>query len=274
MSGQVVYKMTGSGNDFVFVDGRFTRPVDWSAEWIRAVCDRRTGVGADGLVVVEPGTRPAAVRMTYFNRDGSPAPMCGNAALCATRFAAQRELAPGGGMELETEAGIYRTRCLPGQEPLAELDLGDISQSSQAQVALVPGESAARLATVGVPHLVVVVEDVGEVNVLERGRLLRHDPALGPKGANINFVSHGATGWEMRTYERGVEGETLACGTGAVATAAVLRDLGSADVPWSVRTASGCTLVVKGCAEADGLRRVQLVGEGRLVFRAVLGELR
>jgi len=273
MSGHVVHKMTGSGNDFVFVDGRIDGPENWSADRIRAVCDRRTGVGADGLVIVESGTQPGAVRMTYFNRDGSRAPMCGNAALCATRFAAVQELASPDGMELVTEAGRYRTRCLPGSESIAEIELGDISKSREVTLTLAAGEMAARLAVVGVPHLVVVVDDVCRVPLIERGRSLRQDPALGPDGANVNFVSRGPGGWAMRTYERGVEDETLACGTGAVAAAAVLAELGSAEVPWTVGTASGRQLIVTGCAGPGGLTSVCLVGEGRVVFRALLANL-
>ncbi|OGU07816.1 MAG: diaminopimelate epimerase [Gemmatimonadetes bacterium RBG_16_66_8] len=262
--------MTGSGNDFVFIDGRFVDATGWSADQVQSLCDRRTGVGADGLVIVRPGSAPDTVRMTYFNRDGSPAPMCGNAALCATRFAAVHEMANPGGMILETDAGTYRTRCLPGPSPLAELDIGDLSGTRPAGVALVPGEEHARLAMVGVPHLVVVVDDVASVPVVVRGRVLRFDPALGVGGANVNFVGQTSSGWRMRTYERGVEDETLACGTGAVAAAATLHELGLADVPWSVRTASGRILTVSGTASAHGVTSVRLAGECRLVFRAVL----
>jgi diaminopimelate epimerase len=279
MNGLVAYKMTGSGNDFVFVDGRFADLSIWTEACVRAVCDRRTGVGADGFVLVTPGSQAGAVKMTYFNRDGSPAPMCGNAALCATRFAGGLELAPPDGMILETEAGAYRTRCLPGPGERAELQLGDIRAAQPVDVRLASGEKVARLASVGVPHLVVVVEDLESVRIDERGRALRSDPALGLGGANVNFVARPrcadsvASTWAMRTYERGVEGETLACGTGAVAAALVLSELGSAGIPLDVRTASGCLLSVAGVADGNGLRDVRLSGEGRLIFRATLGEL-
>jgi diaminopimelate epimerase len=273
MIGQVVHKMTGSGNDFVFIDGRFAEPRAWTPDLVRAVCDRRSGVGGDGLVVVEPCEGHAGVRMTYFNRDGSRAPMCGNAALCATRFAASQELAPAEGMVLETEAGTYRARCVPGTESLAELELGDVSSSRAVEVRLSDGESVARLAIVGVPHLVVLVPDVDVVRLPERGASLRHDQALGPGGANVNFFSCGPEGWAMRTYERGVEDETLACGTGAVAGATVLSELKAVGLPWTVRTRSGCNLVVNGVAGICGLKSVRLVGEGRLVFRGALGNL-
>jgi diaminopimelate epimerase len=280
MIGLVAHKMTGSGNDFVFVDGRFASLGVWSQERIRAVCDRRSGVGADGFVLVEPGSKPGAVRMIYFNRDGSRAPMCGNGALCAARFAGSLELAPADGMTLETEAGSYRARCLPGPGERAEIELGDVPPTREVPVKLAGPEKAARLATVGVPHLVVVVDDVKAVPVTERGRALRFDPALGEDGANVNFVGPaGSDGpapspnWAMRTYERGVEDETLACGTGAVAVALVLHELRSATVPIDIRTASGCVLSVQASLEGQGLKGVRLHGEARLVFRAALGDI-
>lgn len=303
MTGAVVYKMSGSGNDFVFVDGRTSPLSAWPAERIRAVCDRHAGVGADGLVVVEPGSAPDAVRFHFFNNDGGRAAMCGNGALCATRLAAYLELARPDSMALETDAGVYRSRCLPGDGERAELRLGDVMEFTQPDVRLQAGEREARLVQVGVPHLVVLVEEVQALPLLERGRALRFDPALGPAGANVNFVgptgvvelatppdSHpphasarsaasspsageGRGGWEMRTYERGVEGETLACGTGAVAAASVLSLSGRATLPLQLRTASGKVLGVSGTLTGSGVRDVSLAGEGRMVFRAILGDL-
>jgi len=276
MIGSIVYKMSGSGNDFVFVDGRVSRAADWPPERIRAVCDRHSGVGADGFVVVEPGSRPDAVRFHFFNNDGGRAAMCGNGALCATRIAAYLELANPGGMTLETDAGAYQSRCLEGAGERAELALGDLSAFSEPAVRAASGESVARLAKVGVPHLVVLVDDVAAVPIKERGRALRFDPALAPDGANVNFVSPGSPGgpaWAMRTYERGVEAETLACGTGAVAVAGTLALLGRASLPLEIRTASGRILCVSGNLKAGALRQAKLVGEGRLVFRSVLGDL-
>ncbi len=109
--GLPVYKMTGSGNDFVMVDGRVSTPEDWVAADIRAACARGTGVGADGVVFVLAGSAPGAVRMVYFNSDGSHAAMCGNAALCCTHLAAHLGVAPADGMRLETDAGVYESRC-------------------------------------------------------------------------------------------------------------------------------------------------------------------
>lgn len=277
MIGSIIYKMSGSGNDFVFVDGRVARVTDWPPERIRAVCDRHSGVGADGFVVVEPGSRPDAVRFHFFNNDGGRAAMCGNGALCATRIAAYLELARPGGMTLETDAGAYQSRCLEGEGERAELALGDVAAFSEPAVRVARGEQATRLAKVGVPHLVVLVDDVAAVPLMERGRALRFDPALAPDGANVNFVSPAGSGdpaWAMRTYERGVEAETLACGTGAVAVAGTLALMGRASLPLELRTASGRVLCVSGSLKGGGVREAKLVGEGRLVFRSVLGDLR
>ncbi len=111
----VFHKMTGSGNDFVMIDGRTSNPADWSSDRIARICDRRNGIGADGLVFVTP-EGPDTVRMTYFNSDGSPAPMCGNAALCSTRLAARLEMTSPDGMTLVTDAATFSTRCVgPGE---------------------------------------------------------------------------------------------------------------------------------------------------------------
>jgi diaminopimelate epimerase len=178
--GTAIYKMTGSGNDFVMVDGRHTTPAEWSVEDIRAVCARGSGVGADGLVFVGPGGGPDVVRMIYFNSDGSRAAMCGNAALCSTRLAARLGLAHPQRVILETDAATYESRCTPEGEG-AELHLVPVRTPAPVPgVAKAPGERQVALGMVGVPHLVVLVEDVERVDVVTRGRVLRSDPALGP----------------------------------------------------------------------------------------------
>ncbi|MDZ4863909.1 MAG: diaminopimelate epimerase, partial [Gemmatimonadota bacterium] len=199
MSQQSFYKMTGSGNDFVMLDGRSTRAAEWPAQRIRDVCDRRFGIGADGLVILTPESGDR-VRMDFWNCDGSRASMCGNAALCSTRLSARLELAPARGMHLVTGAGTFPSRCLPGTSDLAELSLPDVLLPQPAGVQPEPGEAWALLATVGVPHLVVLVEELGRLDLMERGRRLRFDPALGPEGTNANFIGrllevNGGGGW-------------------------------------------------------------------------------
>ncbi len=270
MSGTVLYKMSGSGNDFVVADGRVSSLEQWTPERIRAVCARSTGVGADGFVLLEPGTSADGVRFHFFNNDGGRAPMCGNAALCATRLAWWLKIVPAS-MLLETDAGVIEARCLDGPGERAEIVLPSTAELTRPDIPLIAAERALHLTTVGVPHVVVVVEDVSGVSLPERGRELRCHPALAPSGANVNFVSRRAQEWMMRTYERGVEGETLACATGAVAAAAVLAHAGQADLPLEIRAASGYTLCVSGDLTPTGqLDCPRVAGEGRLVFRATL----
>ncbi len=265
--------MTGSGNDFVMVDGRHTTPADWSTEDIRAVCARGTGIGADGLVFVGPGSTPEAVRMIYFNSDGSRAAMCGNAALCCTQLARRLGLARSQTMVLETDAGTYQSRCAPVDER-AELHLAPAeAPAAVPRLATIAGEQRAVLGMVGVPHLVVLVDDVDVIDLAERGRALRFDPAVGPEGANVNFISPGPSPaeWRMRTYERGVEAETLACGTGAVAAGCALSEWGLGGPAVALWTRSGRRLEVRARKTATGAYDdIWLVGEARLVLRGVI----
>lgn len=266
------YKMTGSGNDFVMLDGREHAAADWPAARIASVCARQTGVGADGIVILTPAAA-GVVGMRYFNADGSFAAMCGNAALCSTRLATRIGLAPDGRMTLETGAGPVKSRCAGAGEE-AEINLPPVGPLTKISGLAGPGEHQVWLGSVGVPHLVVLVDDVERVDVDGRGRELRSHPALGPAGANVNFISppQGPAGpWRIRTFERGVEGETLACGTGTVAAALLLAQVGRASIPLVFRSRSGSNLAVEATmTAAGGFTDVWLRGEGRLVF---VGEL-
>jgi len=263
--------MSGSGNDFVILDGR-ARPVDsWSPEGIRAMCDRRRGAGADGLVILTPSTAEA-VRMSYWNSDGSRAAMCGNAALCSGRLAAYLEMVPAGEFCLLTDAGPVRVRAAPSTE-VAEINLPDLEfLPTPPTVSTARGERWMSFLTVGNPHVVVRVDDIEEVDVLTRGKTLRSDRVFGPAGANINFVAP-ATGqnglWLIRTYERGVEGETLACGTGTVAAGLTLAQRGEARPPIVFRSRGGPELTVRASLTEGRASEVWLVGQALLVYRGV-----
>jgi diaminopimelate epimerase len=264
------FKMTGSGNDFVMLDGRVSQVAQWSAGRIRAICDRRMGVGADGLVVLTT-EGPDIVRMHFWNCDGSPAAMCGNAALCTTRLAASLGLGQPEGMTLVTGAGRFRTRSEAGPDQAA-LNLPPVERPTPvAGIGLAQGERSVHLGIVGVPHLVVEVEDLEAVDLLGRGGELRSHPAIGPGGANVNFValSPGGGPIGIRTFERGVEGETLACGTGTVAAGIVLAMTGRVALPAEFRTRSGRPLRVSARLEGDSVVDLWLGGEGRLVFEGV-----
>jgi diaminopimelate epimerase len=267
--------MTGSGNDFVMLDARVTTPADWSPEDMQALCARGTGIGADGLVFVGPGSHPGSARMIYYNADGSHAAMCGNAALCSTTLAVHLAVGAADGMDLETDAGTYRSRTSePGR---SELNLAPVDPpAAVARLGLIEGETKAVLGRVGVPHLVVLVDNVDGVALMDRGRALRFDPRLAPDGANINFISAdgpaqgGQRAWRMRTYERGVEGETLACGTGAVAAGCAIQEWGLGHLPIDIQSRSGRMLTVRAAKSGGRYADVWLVGEGRMVFRGVI----
>lgn len=268
------YKMTGSGNDFVMLDGRLTPAQDWPAERIRGICDRRNGVGADGLVILTPED-PGTVRMAFFNSDGSAAAMCGNAALCSTSLAVLLGLAPGPEMRLATDAGTFPTRAT-GVKSESALNLPDFPLPVEVPIPLKLGELGVWLTTVGVPHLTILVADVDNLDLATRGRELRFHPAAGPAGANANFVSPergSASGrWLMRTYERGVEGETLACGTGAVASAAALARFRGIDLPMKIVSRGGRVLSIAAAMTPSAATEVWLTGEGRLVYEGQLAE--
>ena len=267
------YKMSGSGNDFVVVDVRARAVTGLTeTETIQALCARGTGIGADGLVLLE-SERDADFRMVYYNADGSRASMCGNAALCCTRLA--RELGSPASRDLvfETDAGRMRGRIRDG---MPEIDLTSVTVvAEKTKIPTGPGEERIGFAVAGVPHLTVLSEDVASVQLDTRGRELRFHQTVMPDGANANFVSRaGKSGvWEMRTFERGVEGETLACGTGAVASAVLLTGWGVAQPPVSLRTRSGRTLTVRLTREGEAWLP-SLSGEGRIVFEGRARELR
>lgn len=253
------------------LDARVSGPADWTAQDMQAICARGTGIGADGIVFVGPGSHAGAARMVYYNSDGSHAAMCGNAALCSTTLAAHLAIGPADGVELETDAGTYRGRSLDNGR--AELHLAPVDAPKAVPgLGLSAGERQAALSRVGVPHLIVLVDDVNQVDLPERGRALRFDPALAPDGANVNFISADSNGgWRMRTYERGVEGETLACGTGAVGAGCAIQEWGLARLPINIESRSGRILSVRATkAQDDGYEDVWLAGEGRMVFRGVI----
>ena len=272
VKGTVFYKMTGSGNDFFMLDGRHTAVPEWPADRISQVCDRRMGAGADGLVILTPDDS-GRIRFDFYNSDGSRGAMCGNAALCSTRLAAHLEMAPPEGMTLCTDAGLVRTRCT-GPGHMAEINLPAFDLPRVVDIPAAAGESGLYLATVGVPHLVVLTEDVMTVDVVGRGRELRFHPALGAPGANVNFISpakgNGSEPWMIRTYERGVEGETLACGTGTVAAAYTLDVLGQRRLPGEWQTSKGIRLGVSGSCAGGKAVDPWLLGEGRLVYVGII----
>lgn len=269
--GRLFYKMSGSGNDFVVFDARQEPPGTLAnSDVVQRICARGTGVGADGVVFLEP-SGAAAVRLTYLNADGSRADLCGNATLCTTRLAAELGAGEPSGMLIETDSGVLAARIRDG---LPEIDLQPVAQvePERPDLAMATGERRLGFALVGVPHVVIQCDDVSLVDVVGRGRPLRHDPKL-PHGANVNFVSRSELGgWKIRTYERGVEAETLACGSGSVASGILLTAWGEANGSVELETSSGRSLRVSLERQRDRWFP-RLSGAGNVVYEGRLSEI-
>ena len=259
-------KMNGAGNDFVVADNR-----DGSLALSRAViarlCDRHRGVGADGLLLVEPPQGGADFRMRYFNADGGEADMCGNGARCFARFSAR--LLPGQpeALSFETPAGLIRARLTGNLVIITMSEPRDLREPADIEVAGL-GICRVHFLNSGVPHAVVFVTDVTAADVAKSGASLRWNPAFAPQGANANFAQLLAPeALALRTFERGVEGETLACGTGVCAVAILHHLATGAPSPVSVRVQSGETLQVGFDTAASGVpKNVTLKGPAEFVF--------
>jgi diaminopimelate epimerase len=259
-------KMSGSGNDFIIIDNRhgIVGGRDRSA-LARRVCRRHTSVGADGLILIEESDR-AAFRWDFYNADGSRADMCGNGGRCAARFAQMEGIVPAE-LSFETGAGIIAAEVAGTSVKIQLTRPGDYRENIVLDVEGM--EYTASFVNTGVPHTVVMVNDVRLVDVPAKGRLIRYHPAFLPAGTNVNFVSVIGPGrLRVRTYERGVEGETLACGTGSVASALVAWKKGFTGAVTAVETAGGEVLTVH--IEPDGgagLPAVYLEGNTIVVCR-------
>jgi diaminopimelate epimerase len=269
--GRAFYKMSGSGNDFVCVDAR-TEPVGSLAtpEVVAAICSRGTGIGADGVVLLE-ASRAAAVRLVYLNADGSRADLCGNATLCTARLSRELGIVADGEFAIETDYGVVAARFRDGRP---EIDLKPVADwRPDAGLPLEAGELRMGFAMAGVPHLVVLVHDLASIDVVRRGRPLRRHASL-KAGANVNFVQPASDGtFHYRTYERGVEAETLACGTGAVATAVLVSAWAQCGPgPVRLRTRSGMELSVR-LSGPPATPSPSLCGEARIVYAGQFGEV-
>ena len=263
-------KMAGGGNDFVMIDNRDGR-VQNPAELTRRVCTRALSVGADGLILVEPSTR-ATVRIRYFNADGSLGEFCGNGTRCSARFAFLSGMAERR-MTLETDAGVVSAEV--GEDDRVTISLPP-PQGYRADRSLNVGDTTIHGSsiTVGVPHYVIFAnDDLWDQDIRPLGSAIRRHRELQPQGSNVNFVVvRGSNAIDVRTYERGVENETLSCGSGVVASVAVSALAGKVKPPVRVLTRSGITLEVSMSVENGEPRDVRLKGDARLIYRGTLTE--
>jgi diaminopimelate epimerase len=262
------YKMNGAGNDFIVIDNR-DLSIQLDAATIEALCDRHRGIGADGLLAVEPAERGADFKFRYYNADGGEAEMCGNGARCFGRFTAHLVDEIPDRVTFETIAGILAAEMVGENVRIAMSEPKDLKLDTGASV---PGlDAALHFVNTGVPHVVAFVPGGAafeELDVFTHGQAIRRHQAFAPAGTNANFATVLAPGHiEIRTYERGVEDETLACGTGMVACALIHHLLTGAPSPIKVDVAGGDTLEIGFEKTGDqSFKNVTLTGPADFVF--------
>lgn len=262
-------KMSGAGNDFIIIDNRDLRiaAADQPA-LATALCRRGVSVGADGLILIEPSTT-VDFRWQFYNSDGSVAEMCGNGARCAARFAHKLGIA-NASMKFETVAGIIGAKLLEGGQQVRVEMTDPFGYDELPPITLGGEHHSMSFINTGVPHVVIFIET--DHHTAETwGREIRFHSLFEPAGTNVNFVSREADGVLLvKTYERGVEEITRACGTGVVAAGIVASLKDAADLPVRIRTSGGEELVVSFLKHGDLVDEVTLQGPARIVYEAAL----
>ncbi|PIU49267.1 MAG: diaminopimelate epimerase [Desulfobacterales bacterium CG07_land_8_20_14_0_80_52_14] len=262
------FKMSGSGNDFIVIDNQ--GPVIDEAfltRFITGVCRRRLSAGADGLILVER-SGCADFRWRYYNSDGSRAEMCGNGARCVSRFAYLKGIA-GASMSFESDTGLMEAKIIGDRVKVRMPMPHDMILDESVKTT----EGLVRLSSIntGVPHAVVEVQDLEAVDVRARGRELRFHRHFAPAGTNVNFIVPEKDGAiAIRTYERGVEDETLACGTGAIASALLTAVKQGTNSPIRVLPKGGGHLTIHFNREKTGFDEVFLEGDARVIYEGTM----
>ena len=264
------YKMSGSGNDFIIIDNRdLSLDITDLSDFARRICQRKVSVGADGLLVIEPSDT-ADFKWRFFNSDGSMAEMCGNAARCVARFAYMKGIA-GNHMCWETIAGVISAEV---NDDIVKAKLTEPS-ALEAGIQIQTDEQTFIVDSLntGVPHAVVFVDDLDHYDVCHNGRLIRYHQHFAPRGTNADFAAiidrHKIL---VRTYERGVEDETLACGTGCVASVLAAASHNLVETPVDVVVKSGETLRVYFENKEDQFSEIYLEGRVKMVYHGFLFE--
>jgi diaminopimelate epimerase len=260
--------MNGAGNDFVLIDNR-SRTVRLGRDQVARLCHRQRGIGADGLFLLIPcASAKADWAWEFYNSDGSTADMCGNGARCFARFV-QRLTGARDRVTFETGAGVI-TGSFDGDRVTVNLTAPNGLRLAE-RLELQGGPQVMHSLNTGVPHAVLFVTDADQAMVGQLGPEIRHHAHFAPKGTNVNFVQLLGPGRiRVRTYERGVEGETLACGTGVSASALIAARLHNFTSPVRVRVQGGDDLEVGFRRDGDGFQGVQLTGPAEFVFDGVI----
>ncbi len=256
-------KAVATGNDFIIFDNRLSKAVQKLGAVAKTICDRKRSIGADGLIVLAP-SRKADFKMRIFNPDGSEAEMCGNGSRCVALYAVAEGIAKKE-MEIETLAGIIKASVKGNVVRVKLPDPMDIKWNFCLMIHKCPYKVS--FLNTGVPHVVHFVDDLDNVDVKALGSHMRYHKEFSPQGTNADFVKVVARQHiKIRTYERGVEDETLACGTGAVASAIITAEAEKAASPITVETRSGEHLKVYFELIEGSFRNVYLEGAAELVF--------
>ncbi len=264
------FKMSGSGNDFILIDNRDNSlSVGNINDFVKKICERKTSVGADGLIIIEASDR-ADFRWRFFNADGSEVEMCGNGGRCVARLANILGIS-GESLSFETVAGIIDAEVKGNTVKLRLTEPHDLKTDYNLNIKDSP--YVVNSINTGVPHVVCFVDDLDSYDVRGYGPVIRYHKAYQPEGTNANFVRviNGNT-LKIRTYERGVEDETLACGTGAVASALIASWKGYVESPVDVKVRSGETLTIYFEKTDSGFEKVYLEGETSVVYQGYLWE--
>lgn len=247
-------KYEGAGNDFVIIKNSPSLVDHSDTLLIKKLCDRHFGIGADGLMLIEE-YEGFDFRMYYFNSDGSPGAMCGNGARCSAHFTMRHMT---GFRDLTFMADDGRHTAKPAVDGKVEISITDVSNIRYAPDGI--------LVNTGVPHLVVFTEDNSKTDMVSFGRALRWSPAYAPEGVNVNLVSLFNGKLHVRTYERGVEDETLACGTGITASAIAAAYTGKIVTCETDVVARGGTVSVRFQLQDKSARNIFLTGPATFVF--------
>jgi diaminopimelate epimerase len=251
------FKYQGAGNDFILFDNR-KGDIRLTTGQVAALCHRRFGIGADGLMLLETAA-DADFHMVYYNADGHESTMCGNGGRCITAFAARLGLIRGEAVFTAVD-GRHRAALLPdGRIRLHMQDVGEVRH-----------EDGFAILNTGSPHYVKWVADTQSADVFREGRAIRNQPEFQPKGINVNFVQRLEDGLRVRTYERGVEDETMSCGTGVTAAAIAASGAQTGSFHTSIETPGGQLEVTFVKDTPHSAREVVLTGPAAFVFEGVI----
>lgn len=270
MKGLPFTKMSGSGNDFIIVDNRTgILHKDKINQFIAQVCMRKQSVGADGFILIENSDK-ADFKWHFYNADGGEVEMCGNGGRCAARFAYLKGMASSK-LSFETITGIIKAEITNHQVKLQISNPVNLKEDFDLSIA--DRTLQANFINTGVPHVVILVDNLKNFDVSKIGREIRYHSMFKPAGTNANFINIiDKNNIKIRTYERGVEDETLACGTGSVAAALIASMKNKAISPVSVHTQGGEVLKIYFEKDNGNFKNVFLEGEARVIYEGILSE--